>query len=83
MIVALFWIPLVLILAAAIVAFLSVRLSSLRITREGVEIRNAWQVPKLIPLARVVRFEETERVGAFGFVRPNTGVLVLDDGSRL
>ncbi|HEX5613829.1 MAG TPA: hypothetical protein VFZ83_01615, partial [Acidimicrobiia bacterium] len=47
------------------------------------EIRNAWQVPKLIPLARVVRFEETERVGAFGFVRPNTGVLVLDDGSRL
>ena len=83
MIVALFWIPVVLIGAAAIAAFLSVRLSTLRITRDGVEIHNSWRPPMVIPLARVARFEETERVGTFAFVRPSTGVLVLDDGTRL
>lgn len=83
MIVALFWIPLALIGAAAIAAFLSVRLSSLRITRDGVEIHNAWQAPTVVPLAAVLRFEEAERVGMFSFVRPKTGVLVVDDGTRL
>ena len=83
MIVALFWIPLVLIGAAAIAAFLAVRLSSVRIARDGVEIHNAWQTPTAVPLDEVVRFEEAERVGTFSFLRPNTGVLVLEDGTRL
>ena len=76
-------IPAVLIGAAAVAAVVSVRCSSLRITSAGVEIRNYPQAPKLIPLAQVERFEATTPFGNFSRIRPETGVLVLSDGSRL
>ncbi len=83
MVFALLGIPAALIGAAAVAAVVCVRCSSLRITNAGVEIRNYPQAPKLIPLARVERFEVTARVGNFSRLRPETGALVLADGSRL
>ena len=75
--------PLVLLGAAGIAAFTFVRLSTLRITSTGVEIRNYPQAPKLIPLEEVDRFIPAERVGAFASLRPATAVLLLADGSRV
>lgn len=75
--------PVAVLVAAVIAALVSVKRSSLRITADGVEIRNYPQPPKLIPLAQVTRFEATVAVGNFPSLRPQTGVLVLADGSRL
>jgi hypothetical protein len=80
---ALLGIPAGLIGAAALAAVVCTRCSSLRITSAGVEIRNYPQSPKLILLTRVERFEATTPVGNFSSLRPETGVLVLTDGSRL
>ena len=79
----LFWVPVALIGAAVLAAVVSVQRSYLRITSAGVEIRNYPQAPKLIPLADVKRFEATPPVGNFRSLRPKTGVLVLNDGTRL
>ena len=75
--------PVAVLIAAAVAALVSVRRSSLRISAAGVEFRNYPQPAKLIPLAQVVRFEPTMPVGNFPSLRPQTGVLVLADGSRL
>jgi hypothetical protein len=75
--------PVLVIFVIAIIASVSVRRSTLRITDEGVAIRNYPQPPKLVPLALVERFEATPRVGNFSGLRPGTAVLVLADGSRL
>jgi hypothetical protein len=75
--------PLVLIGGAALAAFVCVRRSYLRIASSGVEVRNYPQAPKLVPIARVERFEAAATVGGFASVRPATAVLVLTDGSRL
>ena len=75
--------PLVLIVAAALASFLFVRLSTLRITNDGVEIRNYPQTPKTIPLAEVDRFVPAERVGMFSGLRPATAVLVLTNGTAV
>ena len=75
--------PLVVIGIAALAAIVSVRCSYLRISSAGVEVRNYPQVPKLVPLSQVERFEATARVGNFASLRPATAVLVLTDGSRL
>src|SRR5215470_4536810 len=72
-------IPVVLVGAAA----LSVARSSLRITSDGVEIRNYRQPEQVVPLARVDHFEPTPSVGNFSFLRPPTAALVLIDGSRI
>jgi hypothetical protein len=74
--------PVILIGSAAAASYAFVRFSSLRITSAGVEIRNYPQPPRVIPLDRVDRFVPTERVGAFAFLRPQTAVLLLADGSR-
>ena len=76
-------IPVLLIAAAAIAAFVSVRSSTLRITSAGVEIRNYPHPPKTVPLPDVAGFEEVQAVGNFRSLRPKTGVLVLTDGTRL
>ncbi len=83
MVLALLGIPAGLIGAAALAAIVCTRCSSLRITSAGVEIRNYPQAPKLIVLARVEHFEATTPFGNFSSLRPETGVLVLTDGSRL
>jgi hypothetical protein len=75
--------PVILIGSAALASFAFVKLSSLRITGTGVEIRNFPQTPKLIPLASVDRFMPAEPVGAFSSLRPATGVVLLTDGSRV
>jgi hypothetical protein len=75
--------PFAVIGVAALAAVVCVRRSYLRITSAGVEIRNYPQAPKLIPLARVERFEPTVPVGNFPSLRPATAALVLTDGSRL
>jgi hypothetical protein len=75
--------PLVVIGVAALAAIVSVRGSSLRITSEGVEVRNYPQTPRLVPLSEVEHFEATARAGNFASLRPATAVLVLTDGSRL
>jgi hypothetical protein len=75
--------PLVLIGAAGIASFVFVRMSSLHITSETVEIRNYPQATTAIPLDRVDRFVPADRVGMFAFLRPPTAVLLLTDGSRL
>jgi len=75
--------PLVVIGIAAVAAIVSVRCSSLRITSDGVEVRNYPQAPKLVPLSQVERFEATVRAGNFASIRPATAVLLLTDGSRL
>ena len=79
----LFWVPVALILAAAIAAVVSVRGSWLRISTVGVEFRNYPQPAKLVPLAQVDRFEATPKAGNFSSLRPRTGVLVLTDGTRM
>ena len=76
-------IPLILIGGAAIAAAISVRRSWLRITADGVEVRNYPQSPKLIPLTQVDRFEATPPGGNLSSVRPKTAVLLLTDGSRI
>ncbi len=75
--------PLVLIGGAAAAAWVSVRNSSLRITTDGVEIRNHRRPPQVVPLAQVARFEAPAAVGFLSSLRPRTGVLVLTDESRL
>ena len=75
--------PVILIGSAAVASFASVRYSSLRITPDGVEIRNFRRPPTVVALDRVDRFVPTEPFGAFQFLRPATAVLVLTDGSRL
>jgi hypothetical protein len=75
--------PLVLVGAAALAAFAFVRLSTVRITSEGVEIRNYPQAARMIPLAQADRFVPAERVGNFASLRPATAVLLLTDGSRV
>ncbi len=82
-VVVLVLLPVAVLVAAAIAALVSVRRSSLRITADGVEIRNYPQPPKLIPLVQITRFEATVPVGNFPSLRPQTGVLVLADGSRV
>lgn len=79
----LFWVPVVLVGLAALAAFVSVRASTLRMTRDGVEIRNYPQPAKLYPLEQVDRFEATPRVGNFSSLRPATGALVLTNGTRI
>lgn len=83
MIVVLVLLPIVVLGAAAVAAFVSVRRSTLRITADGVEYRNYPQAPRVVPLAQVRRFEDAEAVGNFSSLRPATAVLVLTDGSRL
>lgn len=75
--------PLVLLGGAALASFAFVRMSTLRITSDGVEIRNYPQPAKVIPLAQVDRFVPAERVGNFSSLRPATAVLLLTDGSRV
>ena len=75
--------PLALIGASAAAAWVSVRNSSVRITRDGVEIHNHRQPPRVVPLAEVARFEAPAAVGFLSSVRPRTGVLVLTDDSRV
>ena len=75
--------PLVLLGGAALASFAFVRMSTLRITNDGVEIRNYPQPPKTIPLEKVDRFVPADRVGNFSSLRPATAVLVLTDGSRV
>ncbi len=79
----LFWVPVALIALVALAAFVSVRGSTLRITREGVEIRNYPQPAKFFPLEQVERFEATPPVGNFSSLRPTTGALVLTNGTRV
>jgi hypothetical protein len=80
--VALILIPLVALAAAAVLALVSVRWSTLRITAAGVEYRNYPQATQTVPLAQVRRFEAVEAFGNFSSLRPATAVLVLTDGSR-
>jgi len=68
---------------AFIASFVFVRMSTLRITGRGVEIRNYPQATRTIPLSDVDKFVETERVGNMSFLRPHTAALVLVDGSRV
>jgi len=75
--------PVILIGSAAVASFAFVRLSSLRITSAGVEIRNFPQAPTVIPLAQIDRFIPAERVGMFSSLRPATAVLLLADGARV
>jgi hypothetical protein len=75
--------PLVLIAAVAIAAFVSVRFSTVCITRDGVEFRNYPQATTTIPLDDIDRFVETERVGWLSGVQPATAALVLNDGTRV
>jgi hypothetical protein len=75
--------PLLLLAAVAVLAFVSVRNSTLRITADGVEYRNYPQPSQSVALTRVVRFEDAESFGNFSSLRPATAVLVLTDGTRL
>ena len=75
--------PIILAGVAAVVAVAFVRLSSLRITADGVEVRNYPQAAQLFPLDEVARFEATPRVGNFSFLRPKTAALVMKDGKRV
>ena len=83
MVVVLVLLPVAFLAAAAVAALISVRRSSLRITAAGVAIRNYPQPETFVPLAQVERFEVTVPTGNFPSVRPQTGVLILADGSRL
>ncbi len=83
MVVVLVALPLVALGIAAVLALVSVRRSTLRITADGVEYRNYPQATQVVPLGRVQRFEDAVAVGNFGSLRPATAVLVLTDGSRL
>lgn len=83
MVVVLVLLPVVLLAACAIAALVSVRRSTVRITPEGVEIRNYPQTPRLVPLAEALRFEPSVPTGNLASTRPKTAVLVLVDGTRL
>ena len=83
MVLVLVALPLLVLAAVAVLAFVSVRNSTLRITADGVEYRNYPQATQTVTLGRVVRFEDAEAVGNFSSLRPATAVLVLTDGSRL
>jgi len=74
--------PLLALAAAAVLAMVSVKRSTLQITADGVEYRNYPQATQTVPLARGGGFEETVAVGNFSGLRPATAVLVLTDGSR-
>ncbi len=67
----------------AVIAVTFTRLSTLRITSDGVELRNYPQAARTIPLDEVGQFEETPKVGNFAFLRPKTAALVLKDGTRV
>ena len=67
----------------AVIAVTFTRLSTLRITSDGVELRNYPQAARLVPLDQVGQFEETPKVGNFAFLRPKTAALVLKDGTRV
>jgi hypothetical protein len=75
--------PLALIAGAFVASFVFVRLSTLRITGAGVEIRNYPQATRFVALEQVDRFVETQRSGNFSFVRPGTAALLLVDGTRV
>ena len=75
--------PVVLIGAAAVAAFVSIRLSTVCITGHGVEYRNYPQPVTTVPLDDIERFAESERVGWLAGVQPATAALVLNDGSRV
>jgi hypothetical protein len=81
-----FWLlflPLILIAAAFAVSHLFVRLSTLRITSEGIEIRNFPQAVKVVSLDDADRFVTTETSGTLSSIRPATATLVLTDGARV
>jgi hypothetical protein len=75
--------PFVIAGVVAVIAVTFTRLSTLRITSAGVELRNYPQAARLIPLDQVGQFEETPKVGNFAFLRPKTAALVLKDGTRV
>ena len=75
--------PVLLIAAAAVASIVFVRLSTLRVSADGVEIRNFPQDTRVVPLEQVDRFVETERSGGLGFLRPATATLLLVDGTRV
>lgn len=75
--------PLVLVGGAVLASVVFVRLSTLRLTSTGVEIRNYPQTTRVIPLAEVDRFVPAERFGTFASLRPATAVLILTDGTRV
>lgn len=75
--------PVVLISGAAGTSFLFVRLSTLRMSTAGVEIRNYPQATRVVALDAAERFEPVEGSGWLGFLRPQTAALVLRDGSRV
>jgi hypothetical protein len=79
----LFWLPVILVVVAAVVSFAVVRLSTLSITSSGVAFRNYPEALREIELERVDRFVPAERVGLFAFLRPATAVILLRDGTRL
>jgi hypothetical protein len=83
MVIVLVLAPVALIAVAAVAALVSVARSSIRITADGVTVSNYRRPEQQIPLGRVVRFEATPPVGFLPGLRPRTGVLVLDDGSRI
>jgi len=82
-VVVVLFLPFVLIGVVWLVSSVFVRRSSLRITDEGVEVKNYPQPARVIPLAQVGRFEATPRSGNFKSLRPETAVLVLVDGTRV
>jgi hypothetical protein len=75
--------PVILVVGVAVVAFVSVSMSTLCLTDAGVELRNFPQEQRVIPLHEAQRFVETERVGWIAHVRPPTAALVLTDGTRV
>ena len=83
MVVILVILPVVVLVAAAIAALVTVRRSTVRITPQGVEIRNYPQALRIVPLAETLRFEPTIPTGNLPSTRPKTAVLVLVDGTRL
>ena len=83
MVVVLVLLPVAVLLAAAVAALVSVRRSTVRITVQGVEIRNYPQTTRIVPIAEAVRFEPTIASGNLASTRPKTAVLVLADGTRL
>jgi hypothetical protein len=80
---AMILLPVILVVVAAGAAFVTVRRSSLRITADGIEVRNYPDPPRVFPLDQVARFDEPTRVGFLSSLRPSTSVLVLMDGSRV
>jgi hypothetical protein len=75
--------PVVLISGAAGTSFMFVRLSTLQLTADGIEVRNYPQAARQIPLNAAERFEPVAGAGWLGFLRPQTAALVLRDGERV